>query len=65
MRNIAMLETAKNAPAMPPLTAIFDTEPYNARIASMPIGTRVTCMGRLDQINATEIRLRDCELVNG
>jgi hypothetical protein len=46
------------------LTAIFDTEPWNAKIASMPIGTRVTCMGQLDQINAAEIRLRNCELVN-
>jgi hypothetical protein len=45
------------------LTAIFDTEPYNARIASMPIGTRVTCMGQIDQLNAAEIRLRNCELV--
>ena len=45
------------------LTAIFDTEPWNAKIASMPIGTRVTCMGQIDQLNAAEIRLRNCELV--
>jgi hypothetical protein len=47
------------------LTAIFDTEPWNAKIASMPIGTRVTCLGQIDQLNAAEIRLRNCELVNG
>jgi hypothetical protein len=46
------------------LTAIFDTEPWHEKIASMPIGTRVTCMGQIDQLNAAEIRLRNCELVS-
>jgi len=45
------------------LTAIFDTEPWSETIASMPIGTRVTCMGQIDQLNAAEIRLRNCELL--
>jgi hypothetical protein len=46
------------------LTAIFDTEPWHEKIWGLAIGTRVTCMGQLDQINAAEIRLRNCELVN-
>ena len=37
MRNIAMLETAKNAPAMPPLTAIFDTLICGLEVSSLTL----------------------------
>lgn len=45
------------------LTAIFDTEPWHEKIWGLAIGTRVTCMGQIDQLNAAEIRLRNCELL--
>lgn len=45
------------------LTAIFDTEPWNEKIAATPVGSQLTVLGQIEQLNPYEIRLRHCELL--
>jgi hypothetical protein len=44
-------------------TNVFDTEPFGDRLMRVKVGDRLTVAGRIDQLNANEIRLRDCELL--
>lgn len=45
------------------LTCIFDTESWGEKLASLAIGSPLTVMGQIEQLNANEIRLRHCEII--
>jgi hypothetical protein len=53
----------ENVPLRYSLTAIFDTELWGEKLATVKVGDRLTVAGQIDQLNPYEIRLRNCELV--
>lgn len=44
------------------LTAIFDSGSYDEKLAGTAVGTLLTVVGAIEQLNPSEIRLRHCEL---
>jgi hypothetical protein len=53
----------ENVPLRYGLTAIFETELWGEKLATVKVGDRLTVAGQVDQLNPYEIRLRNCELL--
>jgi hypothetical protein len=53
----------ENVPLRYGLTAIFETELWGEKLATVKVGDRLTVAGQIDQLNPYEIRLRNCEII--